>query len=87
MPFSPASFRARGDANTRSPFGALLFSFIEVDVVLLATSSFSLFSGLGVGAGCSSAGFFFAVDVTLPSSLKSLNAAISSFFSTIIAHN
>jgi hypothetical protein len=73
MPFSPASFRARGDANTRSPF-------VGVEVVLLVVSSFfgaggggdasfSFFSGLVVGAGCSSDVFFFVEIVPLPSSL------------------
>jgi hypothetical protein len=66
MPFSSASFRAKGDAITRPSLVELIFSFVGVAVVLVGVGSFSFFSGF---AGCSSDGFFFIDDVTLPSSL------------------
>jgi hypothetical protein len=79
MPFSSASFRAKGDAKTRSLAVVVAFcsSFFPLDVVccsvLLVESSFfvgsfsffSVFSDEGV---CSSDDFFF-VDDSLPSSL------------------
>jgi hypothetical protein len=93
IPFSSASFRARGDATTRPSWLVVVFSsFLGVccSVLLVESSffggSFSFFSVLSVGALFSSEDFF-AGDVWLPSSLKSLNAAISSLFSTTIAHN
>ncbi len=73
MPFSSASFRAKGDAKTRSPFVELL-GFVACGSALLVGSSFfgdsfSFFSGFADGTGCSSEGFGFVVAVPLPSSL------------------
>jgi hypothetical protein len=49
--------------------------------------SFSFFSDFSAEVVCSSDDDFALADDALPSSLKSLNAAISSAFSTRIAHN
>ncbi len=104
MPFSWASFFARGDAATRPPSFELrvfavvcCFSFFSVEVVAWSVlvfessffvDSFSFFSVFSAEVVCSSDDdFAFAVDNALASSLKSLNAAMSSSFSTIIAHN
>jgi hypothetical protein len=84
MPFSAASFRARGDAITRPSLVELLvvvvvvvvfFSFIGGDAVgcsgLLVGSSFlvSFFSVFTDEGVCSSEDFFFADAASLPSSL------------------
>ncbi len=70
MPFSFAIFRARGEANTRSPFaGVEVVSCFFGDGGGGEDASFSFFSGLGVAAGCSSDGFFFVAAAPLPSSL------------------
>ncbi len=77
MFFSAASFRANGDAITRSPLGELFAALVVVVVccsVLLAGSSFfvgsfSFFSVFAGGAVCSSADFgFTVVEVAPPSS-------------------
>ncbi len=81
MLFSCASFRAKGDAATRSPspelrvvvvFCSFCFSFFSVDVVccsvLLVESSFFVGSFFPDEVLCSSDGFFFADD-SPPSSL------------------
>jgi hypothetical protein len=79
MPFSSASFRAKGDATTRPSFVELIglvvacFSFVGVGVFgcsVLLVGSFSFFSVFPTGAVCSSEDFFFGVDDgPLPSSL------------------
>jgi len=73
MPFSSASFRARGDAKTRLSFVELLVFVVCGSVLLIGSSffvdSFSFFSVFPDETAGSSEDFVFVVDVALPSSL------------------